>query len=148
MVSHHAVESPVARGGEYPRSSVHGRGSESGLGGALTDVWTTEGWRYLAVILALYSRRVIGWAMGHRLTVDLAERALTMALTNRTPTAGLLHHSDRGSQYAATSDQQLLAAHGITASMSRNGNCWDHAGIERFFGTRKRARVPSARRHP
>ena len=74
--------------------------------GDLTYVWTIEGWLYLAVILDLYSRRVIGWAMGHRLTVELAERALTMALTNRTPTAGLLHHSDRGSQYAATRDQQ------------------------------------------
>jgi transposase InsO family protein len=109
--------------------------------GDLTDVWTTEGWLYLAVILDLYSRRVIGWAMGHRLTVDLAERALTMALTNRTPTAGLLHHSDRGSQYAATSYQQLLAAHGITASMSRKGNCWDNACIESFFGTLKRELV-------
>jgi transposase InsO family protein len=109
--------------------------------GDLTDVWTTEGWLYLAVILDLYSRRVIGWAMGHRLTVDLAERALTMALTNRTPTAGLLHHSDRGSQYAATSYQQLLAAHGITASMSRTGNCWDNACIESFFGTLKRELV-------
>jgi len=109
--------------------------------GDLTYVWTTEGWLYLAVILDLYSRRVIGWAMGHRLTVDLAERALTMALTNRTPTAGLLHHSDRGSQYAATSYQQLLAAHGITASMSRKGNCWDNACIESFFGTLKRELV-------
>ena len=109
--------------------------------GDLTYVWTTEGWLYLAVILDLYSRRVIGWAMGHRLTVDLAERALTMALTNRTPTAGLLHHSDRGSQYAATSYQQLLAAHGITASMSRKGNCWDNACIERVFGTLKRELV-------
>jgi transposase InsO family protein len=109
--------------------------------GDLTYVWTTEGWLYLAVILDLYSRRVIGWAMGHRLTVDLAERALTMALANRTPTAGLLHHSDRGSQYAATSYQQLLATHGITASMSRTGNCWDNACIESFFGTLKRELV-------
>ena len=106
--------------------------------GDLTYVWTTEGWLYLAVILDLYSRRVIGWAMGHRLTVDLAERALTMALANRTPTAGLLHHSDRGSQYAATRYQQLLATRGITASMSRKGNCWDNACIESFFGTLKR----------
>jgi transposase InsO family protein len=109
--------------------------------GDLTYVWTTEGWLYLAVILDLYSRRVIGWAMGHRLTVDLAERALTMALANRTLTAGLLHHSDRGSQYAATSYQQLLATHGITASMSRKGNCWDNACIESFFGTLKRELV-------
>ena len=109
--------------------------------GDLTYVWTTEGWLYLAVILDLYSRRVIGWAMGHRLTVDLAERALTMALVNRTPTAGLLHHSDRGSQYAATSYQQLLATRGITASMSRTGNCWDNACIENFFGTLTRELV-------
>jgi len=101
--------------------------------GDLTYVWTTEGWLYLAVILDLYSRRVIGWAMGQRLTIDLAERALTMALANRAPTAGLLHHSDRGSQYAATSYQQVLAAHGVTASMSRKGNCWDNACIESFF---------------
>ena len=109
--------------------------------GDLTYVWTTEGWLYLAVILDLYSRRVIGWAMGHRLTVDLAERALTMALANRTPTAGLRHPSDRGSQYAATSYQQLLATRGITASMSRKGNCWDNACIESFFGTLKRELV-------
>ena len=106
--------------------------------GDLTYVWTTEGWLYLAVVLDLYSRTVIGWAMGHRLTVDLAEPALTMALANRTPKAGLLHHSDRGSQYAATAYQQLLATHGMTDSMSRRGNCWDNACVESFFGTLKR----------
>ena len=109
--------------------------------GDITYVWTTEGWLYLAVVLDLYSRLVIGWAMGHRLTVDLAERALIMALANRTPTAGLLHHSDRGSQYAATSYQRLLDAHGITTSMSRRGNCWDNACVESFFGTLKRELV-------
>ena len=109
--------------------------------GDLTYVWTTEGWLYLAVILDLYSRRVIGWAMGHRLTVELAEHALRMALTNRQPTAGLLHHSDRGSQYAATSYQRLLNEHGITISMSRTGNCWDNACVESFFGTLKRELV-------
>ena len=82
--------------------------------GDLTYVWTTEGWLYLAVVLDLYSRTVIGWAMGSRLTVDLAERALTMALTHRKPPAGLLHHSDRGSQYAAQRYQRLLGEHGIT----------------------------------
>jgi transposase InsO family protein len=109
--------------------------------GDLTYVWTTEGWLYLAVVLDLYSRTVIGWAMGHRLTVDLAEHALTMALANRKPTAGLLHHSDRGNQYAATSYQQLLTTHGITTSMSRRGNCWDNACVESFFGTLKRELV-------
>jgi putative transposase len=109
--------------------------------GDITYVWTTEGWLYLAVVLDLYSRTVIGWAMGHRLTVDLAERALTMAVANRKPTAGLLHHSDRGSQYAATSYQRLLGEHGITSSMSRKGNCWDNACVESFFGTLKRELV-------
>ena len=89
--------------------------------GDLTYVWTTEGWLYLAVILDLYSRLVIGWAMGYRLTVELAEQARTMALANRNPLAGLLHHSDRGSQYAATRDQLLLSTHGITTSISRQG---------------------------
>lgn len=109
--------------------------------GDLTYVWTIEGWLYLAVVLDLYSRLVIGWAMGPRLTVDLAEQALTMALANRNPRAGLLHHSDRGSQYAATSYQRLLGEHGITASMSRKGNCWDNACVESFFGTLKRELV-------
>jgi transposase InsO family protein len=106
--------------------------------GDITYVWTTEGWLYLAVVLDLYSRAVIGWAMGHRLTVDLAEHALTMALANRKPKAGLLHHSDRGRQYAATAYQQLLTTHGMTGSMSRRGNCWDNACVESFFGTLKR----------
>ena len=109
--------------------------------GDRTYVWTTEGWLYLAVVLDRYSRTVIGWAMGHRLTVDRAERALTMALTHRKPMAGLLHHSDRGSQYAARRYQRLLGEHGITSSMSRTGHCWDNACLERFFGTLKRELV-------
>lgn len=109
--------------------------------GDITYIWTAEGWLYLAVVLDLYSRAVIGWAMGARLTVELAEQALTMALANRTPTAGLLHHSDRGSQYAAARYQQVLATHGITTSMSRTGNCWDNACVESFFGTLKRELV-------
>jgi transposase InsO family protein len=109
--------------------------------GDLTYVWTTEGWLYLAVILDLYSRLVVGWAMGTRLTVELAQHALTMALANRNPPAGLLHHSDRGSQYAATRYQRLLHKRGITPSMSRTGNCWDNACVESFFGTLKRELV-------
>ena len=109
--------------------------------GDITYVWTLEGRRYLAVLLDLYSRRVVGWAMGPRFTVDLAEQALTMALANRAPKAGLLHHSDRGSQYAATSYQRLLEVHGLHPSMSRKGNCWDNACVERFFGTLKRELV-------
>lgn len=106
--------------------------------GDITYVWTNAGWLYLAVVLDLFSRQVIGWAMGQRLTVDLAEEALTMALWRRKPGAGLLHHSDRGSQYAATSYQQLLGVHGIKCSMSRKGNCWDNACVESFFGTLKK----------
>ncbi len=109
--------------------------------GDITYVWTREGWLYLAVLLDLYSRAVIGWAMGPRLTGALTEQALRMALTTRRPTAGLLHHSDRGSQYAAGAYQQLLTTHGITASMSRKGNCWDNACVESFFGTLKRELV-------
>lgn len=109
--------------------------------GDITYIWTLEGWLYLAVLLDLYSRSVIGWAMGPRLTGDLPEQALRMALIARQPTVGLLHHSDRGSQYAARPYQQLLTTHGITASMSRKGNCWDNACVESFFGTLKRELV-------
>ncbi len=109
--------------------------------GDITYVWTAEGWLYLAVILDLYSRLVIGWAMGQRLIGELTEDALAMALANRQPRAGLLHHSDRGSQYAATSYQRLLNEYGLTPSMSRKGNCWDNACVESFFGTLKRELV-------
>jgi len=109
--------------------------------GDITYVWTLEGWLYLAVLLDLYSRRVVGWAMGPRVTVELAEQALTMAVANRAPTAGLVHHSDRGSQYAATSYQRRLTEYGLIPSMSRKGNCWDNACVESFFGTLKRELV-------
>lgn len=109
--------------------------------GDLIYVWTLESWLYLAVLLDLYSRRVVGWVMGQRVTVELAEQALTMALANRTPTAGLMHHSDRGSQYAATSYQCLLTEYGLIPSISRKDNCWDNACVESFFGTLKRELV-------
>jgi putative transposase len=109
--------------------------------GDITYVWTLEGWLYLAVLLDLYSRRVIGWAMSQRITVELTEQALTMALAKRAPMAGLLHHSDRGSQYAATSYQRVLDEYGLIPSMSRKGNCWDNACVESFFGTLKRELV-------
>ena len=105
--------------------------------GDLTYVWTAQGWLYLAVVIDLYSRAVIGWAMGERLTADLATQALTMALWRRKPRRGLLHHSDRGIQYAAGDYQRLLTTHGIDCSMSRKGNCWDNAVVESFFHTLK-----------
>jgi transposase InsO family protein len=109
--------------------------------GDITSVWTPEGWLYLAVILDRDSRAVIGWALGARLTGDLAQQALTMALHHRAPKAGLLHHSDRGSPYAATAYQQLRTTHGMTGSLSRRGNWWDNACVESFFGTLKRERI-------
>lgn len=105
--------------------------------GDITYVWTAEGWLYLAVVLDLYSRAVIGWAIGDRLTTELATQALTMALWRRKPNESLLHHSDRGVQYAAGDYQGLLAQHDIACSMSRKGNCWDNAVVESFFHTLK-----------
>ena len=105
--------------------------------GDITYIRTAEGWLYLAVVLDLYSRRVIAWGMGSRLTQDLVTAALTMAVEHRRPAGGVLHHTDRGSQYAATTYRELLASHGLTASMSRRGNCWDNAVVESFFHTLK-----------
>ncbi len=103
----------------------------------ITYVWTSEGWLYLAVILDLFSRRVVGWSLRERLERGIALTALKMALQDRQPPQGLLHHSDRGSQYASHEYQQLLAVHGIQSSMSRKGNCWDNAVAESFFATLK-----------
>ena len=103
----------------------------------ITYIPTQEGWLYLAVILDLFSRFVVGWAMSARITRHLTLEALTMALSRRRPPQGLLHHSDRGSQYASDDYQDLLAAHGIVGSMSRRGNCWDNAVAESFFATLK-----------
>lgn len=103
----------------------------------ITYLWTREGWLYLAIVLDLGSRRVVGWAMHPTLEQALTRDALAMALTHRQPPAGLLHHSDRGVQYAAAEYQALLAAHGARASMSRPGDCWDNAVAESFFATLK-----------
>jgi len=103
----------------------------------ITYLWTLEGWLYLAVILDLFSRRVVGWALSERLERGVALDALQMALTDRQPPQGLLHYSDRGSQYASHEYQQLLAAHSVLSSMSRKGNCWDNAVAESFFATLK-----------
>ena len=103
----------------------------------MTYLWTQEGWLYLAVILDLYSRAVVGWAMSARITRHLTLQALTMALGRRRPPQGLLHHSDRGSQYASADYRRALRAHGIVCSMSRRGNCWDNAVAESFFATLK-----------
>lgn len=103
----------------------------------ITYIPTGEGWLYLAVILDLCSRFVVGWAMSERITRELTLDALEMALVRRRPLRGLLHHSDRGSQYASGDYQTVLATEGIVCSMSRRGNCWDNAVAESFFATVK-----------
>lgn len=103
----------------------------------ITYLDTVEGWLYLATVLDLFSRRVVGWAMAEHMETSLVREALQMALTQRHPAAGLLHHSDRGRQYASAEYQALLAAHGVECSMSRRGNCYDNAVHESFFGTLK-----------
>ena len=103
----------------------------------LTYVWTDEGWLYLAVVIDLFSRRVVGWSMNDDLKAAGVANALSMALTRRRPGAGLLHHSDRGVQYACGDYRALLNERGIVASMSRSGNCYDNAVAESFFGTLK-----------
>ena len=104
----------------------------------ITYVPTAEGWLYLAVVLDLFSRRVVGWATADHLRAELTCDALRMALTHRKPRGELLHHSDRGVQYASEAYQHLLAEHGIEPSMSRTGNCYDNAVTESFFSTAKR----------
>ena len=103
----------------------------------ITYVWTLEGWLYLAAILDLFSRRVVGWSMSTSLERGLALEALQMALQGRQPPAGLVHHSDRGCQYASRDYRAVLDAHGIVCSMSRKGDCWDNAVAESFFGSLK-----------
>ncbi|WP_244599429.1 IS3 family transposase, partial [Escherichia coli] len=105
--------------------------------GDITYVWTREGWVYLAVILDLYSRRVIGWATGDRLKQDLALRALNMALALRKPPPGCIQHTDRGSQYCAHEYQKLLLKHQLLPSMSGKGNCFDNSAVESFFKSLK-----------
>jgi len=105
--------------------------------GDITYVATREGWLYLVVLIGVYSRRVVGWAMADHLRAELALDALVMALRARRPPPGLVHHTDRGGQYTAAAYQARLAAHGVTCSMSRAGQCLDNAMAESFFATLK-----------
>lgn len=106
-----------------------------------TYVWTGEGWLYVAVVLDLFSRRIVGWSMRSEMTAQLVVDALVMAVWRRGKPKELLHHSDQGSQYTSDDFQRLLSAHGITCSMSRKGNCWDNAAMESFFSSLKTERV-------
>lgn len=103
----------------------------------ITYIPTASGWAYLAAIIDIPTRLVVGWSMASHMRTELVEHALRNALSVRQPAANLIHHSDRGSQYASKSYRDLLEAHGIECSMSRRGNCWDNAVIESFFGTYK-----------
>ena len=107
----------------------------------ITYIWTQEGWLYLAVVLDLFSRRVVGWSLSNRMTKKLIMNALRMAIWHRGPTSGLIFHSDRGSQYCSNDFQKMLKTHGMISSMSRKGNCWDNAVAESFFGSLKTERT-------
>ena len=106
-----------------------------------TYVWTSEGWLFVAVVLDLYSRRVVGWSMQHTMTAELVMDALLMAIFRRGRPKAVMHHSDQGSQYTSEDFQKLLESHGIICSMSRRGNCWDNAAMESFFSTLKTERL-------
>ena len=103
----------------------------------ITYVWTLQGWLYVAVVIDLFSRQVVGWAMDNHMKTSLCVSALQMAFWRRKPAQGLLHHSDRGSQYASKEYREHLAIMGMEQSMSRKGNCWDNAPTERFFRSLK-----------
>ena len=105
--------------------------------GDISYIWTREGWLYLAVMIDLHSRRVVGWAVSNRLKRDLAMRALNMAIALRRPPPGCIHHTDRGSQYCSHDYQKRLRQHGFKVSMSGKGNCYDNAAVETFFKTIK-----------
>jgi putative transposase len=109
--------------------------------GDITYLWTQEGWLYLAVVIDLYSRKVVGWSMGSRMKAQRVCDALMMAIWLRQPKAGLAVHSDRGTQYASKAYRRLLKAHGLISSMSRKGDCWDNAVAESFFGSLKQERI-------
>jgi putative transposase len=111
----------------------------------LTYLWTTEGWLYLAVVLDLFNREVVGWSLKPRMTADIVIDALTMAWFRRKPAPGLLHHSDRDSQYASHAFQARLKGYGMTCSTTRKGNCWDNVPTESFFNSFKNERVHGTR---
>lgn len=105
--------------------------------GDITYIWTQEGWLYLAVVIDLFSRKVVGWSIQNHMRTSLVNDALLMAIWRRKPLKGLIWHTDRGSQYASYSHREILRQHGIQQSMSRKGNCWDNSVAESFFGTLK-----------
>ncbi len=130
--SHPVAENVLAR--EFDRATKPNQIWVSDI----TYIWTLEGWMYLTCVLDLYSRKVVGWSMSSRMTKEFVMEALEMAIRHRCPRDELLHHSDRGSQYASEAYRELLLRNGIACSMSRKGNCWDNAVMESFFATLKK----------
>ena len=106
-----------------------------------TYIWTVEGWLYVAAVIDLFSRRVVGWSMKADMTAQLVTDALMMAIWRRGKPDAVLHHSDQGSQYTSEQFQRLMTDHGVTCSMSRSGNCWDNAAMESFFSSLKTERI-------
>ena len=106
-----------------------------------TYIWTAEGWLYVAAVIDLFSRRVVGWSMTPNMTAQLVTDALIMAIWRRGKPDALLHHSDQGSQYTSEQFQRLMADNGVTCSMSRSGNVWDNAAMESFFSSLKTERI-------
>lgn len=126
----------------WKRKFVHTTSSRHDLPvAAITYIRTERGWLYLAAVLDLYSRKVVGWAMAPNMPAELVCTALQMAIALRQPTPGLVVHTDRGSQYASQAHRDLLIRHGLIASMSRKANCWDNAVMERLFLSLKMERV-------
>jgi putative transposase len=107
----------------------------------ITFIWTGQGWLYLAVVMDLYSRKIIGWSMSRRIDRHIVVDAMKMALNHRRPVGDLIHHSDRGSQYLSDDFQDLLKQHDVTCSMSDKGSCYDNAVVEAFFASLKRERT-------
>lgn len=106
-----------------------------------TYIWTAQGWLYVAAVIDLFSRRVVGWSMSATMTAQLVADAMMMAIWRRGKPDALLHHSDQGSQYTSEQFQRLMQDNGVTCSMSRSGNCWDNAAMESFFSSLKTERV-------
>ena len=139
--SNHAL--PIAPNTLNRQFSVDG--PDQVWAGDLTYIPTAKGWAYLAVVIDLYSRLVVGWSLADHMQTEMVEGALLAALGKRRPSCRMLHHSDRGSQYASRAYRSRLEAAGIEVSMSRRGNCWDNAVVESFFGTLKQELVHDAR---
>ena len=145
---HHRQRPCAADRGQRAGPSFHPSAPNQAWTCDITYIRTRSGWLYLAAVLDLYARKMVGWAMAPTMHAELVSAALQMAIAQRQPAPGLIVHSDRGSQYASAQHQALLARHGLVGSMSRKGNCWDNAVMERFFLSLKTERLAARLRQP